>query len=287
MVAEGVETAPAVLALAERTGAETDLSNSRGVSRRRAVRRRGGTDAHAPRAQSRARRPGRLTASVQISARASFGRHGVGAEQVTSRHAYRSGAARGRITVDWVVHEGDCAWRRGVRAGTPRPVRRDLRPWAARGGRRSCRAWCSSTPPVPRSSTRTLAFSLLRWGPLGRVALTRDALPVILPVAFGLLDGDPIIRAGAGAVWNAGRRGSVLCFEVDNAAPDWSGGWSVVVIGRAELTTAADDQAAPAGWACRTGASTPTGPTASCASAGSCSQDGVSAGPPRRLRGRR
>jgi uncharacterized protein len=87
-------------------------------------------------------------------------------------------------------------------------------------------------------------LQLLRWASLGRVALTCDALPVILPVAFGVLDGDPIIRAGVGAVWNAGRRGSVLCFEVDDATPDWAGGWSVVVIGRAELTTAADEQAA-------------------------------------------
>jgi uncharacterized protein len=87
-------------------------------------------------------------------------------------------------------------------------------------------------------------LELLDHAPVGRVALTRDALPVILPVAFGLLGIDPVIRAGAGAVWTAAWRGTVLCFEVDGTSPDWSWGWSVMVIGRAELVAGDDELAA-------------------------------------------
>jgi len=75
---------------------------------------------------------------------------------------------------------------------------------------------------------------------IGRVALTRDSLPVILPVAFRLVGQDPVIRTGQGAVREAGRRRSVLCLEADGCAPDWSTGWSVIVTGRAELVTDQD-----------------------------------------------
>jgi len=78
---------------------------------------------------------------------------------------------------------------------------------------------------------------LLAGERIGRVALTRDALPVIVPVAFRLIGQDPVIRAGPGAVREAGRRRAVLCLEADGCATDWSSGWSVVVTGRAELLT--------------------------------------------------
>lgn len=72
---------------------------------------------------------------------------------------------------------------------------------------------------------------------IGRVALTRDALPVILPVAFRLVGWDAVIRTGPGAVREAGRRQLVPCLEADSCATDWSSGWSVLVTGRAELLT--------------------------------------------------
>lgn len=84
---------------------------------------------------------------------------------------------------------------------------------------------------------------------IGRVALTRDALPVILPVAFRVLGQDPVIRTGPGAVREAGRRRSVLCLEADGCAPDWSTGWSVLVTGRAEVVTEPDTLAVVRGLA--------------------------------------
>ena len=81
------------------------------------------------------------------------------------------------------------------------------------------------------------SMRLLAGVRMGRVALTRDALRVILPVAFQLVGRDPVIRTGPGAVREAGRRRSVLCLEADGCATDWSSGWSVLVTGRAELLT--------------------------------------------------
>ena len=41
----------------------------------------------------------------------------------------------------------------------------------------------------------------------------------------------------------------MLCIEADGCATDWSSGWSVVVIGRAELVTEPDDLTAVRGLA--------------------------------------
>jgi hypothetical protein len=70
---------------------------------------------------------------------------------------------------------------------------------------------------------------------LGRLGLTQRALPVVLPVAFGLVDDDPVFRVGPGAVRSAAETSAVCCFEVDAAGTDWSWAWSVVVIGALEL----------------------------------------------------
>jgi len=72
---------------------------------------------------------------------------------------------------------------------------------------------------------------LLAASSFGRLAITSDALPVILPVNF-LLDGDRIlVRTGTGSKLDAAMRNAVVAFEVDRAEPFGHEGWSVCVTG--------------------------------------------------------
>lgn len=69
----------------------------------------------------------------------------------------------------------------------------------------------------------------------GRVALSLGALPVVLPVHYALLDGDPVFRTDAGTKLAAASAGNVLCLEIDEADPEEHTGWSVLVTGPAEV----------------------------------------------------
>lgn len=80
-------------------------------------------------------------------------------------------------------------------------------------------------------------YELLTQVHLGRVALTRGALPMILPVNFALLDGAIIIRTSAGSKMSAAVARQVVCFEADAADSLYHEGWSVTVTGRTTLIT--------------------------------------------------
>ena len=73
--------------------------------------------------------------------------------------------------------------------------------------------------------------SLLAPGGLGRVAITHRALPLILPVSFGLLDCDLVFEVSDGPLLRAARRQDVVCFETDAADAATGTAWSVVVTG--------------------------------------------------------
>jgi uncharacterized protein len=87
--------------------------------------------------------------------------------------------------------------------------------------------------------------SLLRRHSFGRIGLSVDALPVVLPVNYAL-DGDRIIlRTGYGTKLAAALRNAVVCFEIDAVDHVGGTGWSVLVTGVAsELTGAAAAAAA-------------------------------------------
>lgn len=74
---------------------------------------------------------------------------------------------------------------------------------------------------------------LLAAGTVGRVALSQNALPVVLPVNYAVLDGDVVIRTGAGTKLDAALNGAVVAFEIDAVDPIYHEGWSVMVQGRA------------------------------------------------------
>ena len=73
---------------------------------------------------------------------------------------------------------------------------------------------------------------------LGRLALSVDALPRVFPVHYALLGRDPVFRTEAGTKLSAAAAGNVVCLEIDDATPEMHTGWSVMVIGPAEILTA-------------------------------------------------
>lgn len=70
---------------------------------------------------------------------------------------------------------------------------------------------------------------------VGRVSVTRGALPVIVPVNYAF-DGNSIVfRTRGDARLAAACDESVIAFEIDELAADGTGGWSVLVLGVASL----------------------------------------------------
>lgn len=77
-------------------------------------------------------------------------------------------------------------------------------------------------------------LSLLRTAVIGRIALTVDALPVVLPVNFVYADGSIVISTAEGTKLRAATRHAVVAFEVDAIDPLYHEGWSVLVTGEAQ-----------------------------------------------------
>src|SRR5438309_9372192 len=82
---------------------------------------------------------------------------------------------------------------------------------------------------------------LLAQGSMGRVGISIGALPVVLPVNYAMLDGDVVVRTGAGTKLDAALAGSVVAFEVDHVDPTYHEGWSVLLQGRASEIVDAEE----------------------------------------------
>jgi uncharacterized protein len=80
---------------------------------------------------------------------------------------------------------------------------------------------------LDRDECRTLLGTQL----LGRIGVTVDALPVVLPVNFQLFDGEVVIQTERDSRLAEATRNTVVAFEVDNADPGGAGSWSVTVTG--------------------------------------------------------
>jgi uncharacterized protein len=72
----------------------------------------------------------------------------------------------------------------------------------------------------------------LRAGQLGRVGISIDALPVILPVFYQATEDSVMFFTEAGTKLAAAAINAIVAFEVDGLDDD--GGWSVMVLGRCE-----------------------------------------------------
>lgn len=74
---------------------------------------------------------------------------------------------------------------------------------------------------------------------MGRIAVTRDALPVILPVNYAVDGTSLVIRTSEGSVLKAARAGgAVVAFEVDSLDERTMTGWSVLITGTLREVTA-------------------------------------------------
>jgi nitroimidazol reductase NimA-like FMN-containing flavoprotein (pyridoxamine 5'-phosphate oxidase superfamily) len=84
---------------------------------------------------------------------------------------------------------------------------------------------------------------LLDREPVGRLALSVSALPIVLPVNFRLADRTIVFASSPGLKLDAARAGVVACFEVDGYDVFSHGGWSVLATGRLEEITEPDELA--------------------------------------------
>jgi nitroimidazol reductase NimA-like FMN-containing flavoprotein (pyridoxamine 5'-phosphate oxidase superfamily) len=76
---------------------------------------------------------------------------------------------------------------------------------------------------------------LLGTAKVGRISVTSDALPIIAPVNY-VVDGNSIVfRTRRDGMLASACADTVIAFEIDELAPDGSGGWSVNIVGIATL----------------------------------------------------
>jgi nitroimidazol reductase NimA-like FMN-containing flavoprotein (pyridoxamine 5'-phosphate oxidase superfamily) len=81
-------------------------------------------------------------------------------------------------------------------------------------------------------------LELLGSVPVGRVGVTIDALPAVLPVNFVVWNGAIVFRTVAGTKLDAAAANEVVAFEADAyGTADRPGGWSVLVRGIAREVT--------------------------------------------------
>ncbi|CAL9283218.1 MULTISPECIES: pyridoxamine 5'-phosphate oxidase family protein [Streptomyces] len=74
--------------------------------------------------------------------------------------------------------------------------------------------------------------------PVGRIVYTRQALPAVLPVNFGLDgEGAVVLRTSAASELVRAIDGAVVAFEVDDVDAVRYSGWSVIVTGTAVVVT--------------------------------------------------
>ncbi|WP_330340209.1 pyridoxamine 5'-phosphate oxidase family protein [Streptomyces sp. NBC_00557] len=89
-----------------------------------------------------------------------------------------------------------------------------------------------------RELGRHECLRLLATAPIGRIVFTRQALPAVVPVNFGLdADGAVLLRTSTASELARAVDGAVVAFEADAADVETHSGWSVVVTGRAEIVT--------------------------------------------------
>jgi uncharacterized protein len=81
---------------------------------------------------------------------------------------------------------------------------------------------------------REECFDLLATVPVGRVGLSMNALPVVLPVNFWLDRPNErlVIRTAEGTKLRAALSSAVVAFEADHVDPMGHTGWSVLVQGQ-------------------------------------------------------
>lgn len=94
--------------------------------------------------------------------------------------------------------------------------------------------------PVLTTLGRDACLALLSDHGVGRVAVTTDAGPEILPVNYAVVDETVVFKTAPGAAPSS-TVGHEVAFEVDRIDEALSEGWSVLVLGPAAQVTDTDD----------------------------------------------
>lgn len=85
---------------------------------------------------------------------------------------------------------------------------------------------------------------LLGSTPLGRIAVTEKALPMIVPVHYTVRGDDIVLSNLSASRTRAAEAGAVLAFEVDDYDPVTREGWAVSVVGQSRPVTDPEEVAA-------------------------------------------
>jgi len=91
--------------------------------------------------------------------------------------------------------------------------------------------------PTMKTLSAAECVQLLHQVPVGRIGITVDALPVILPVNFSVMGDEIMFRTNPGTKLAAASAGTVVAFEVDWWEEDGCSGWSVLAQGMAYEVT--------------------------------------------------
>ncbi len=76
-------------------------------------------------------------------------------------------------------------------------------------------------------------LDLLTRVPIGRVALTLNALPVIFPVNYRLIGDSVVFGAMAGSGLSRATDGAIAAFQADSYDEASRSGWTVMAVGQA------------------------------------------------------
>jgi nitroimidazol reductase NimA-like FMN-containing flavoprotein (pyridoxamine 5'-phosphate oxidase superfamily) len=88
---------------------------------------------------------------------------------------------------------------------------------------------------------RTECLGLLGRLQVGRMVFTDQTMPMVHPVNFSLDGDDVIVRTSGGGKLAAAVSRGTIAFEADELDPDTCTGWSVVVVGHAEIVNDIDE----------------------------------------------
>lgn len=88
---------------------------------------------------------------------------------------------------------------------------------------------------------REQCLALLTQAPVGRLVFTERALPAVQPVDFRWWHGDVVIRTADPAVLAAASGNRIVAFETDDLDADLRVGWTVTVVGHAQVITNVPD----------------------------------------------
>jgi len=101
----------------------------------------------------------------------------------------------------------------------------------------------AATVAVIRFLDQERCRELLTEASVGRVAVVVNGVPEVVPVNYGVLDGDVVFRSGTGTKLHAALAEQPVSFEVDRIDEATRTGWSVLLSGTSSIVSDPDERA--------------------------------------------